>query len=208
MMNYKRNQIEEAISSAITGSSAKPSAETRTRLKRLLDADRALKRLARSNDPEKANYAFYSDDAPGKGGEVLFSEYEAFALMTALRILQHNWPQGFAVSIMRRIRPELERRYTQFINRRRIASKTEHAARAGDLALENADPMFMVIVTDLTASAKDNTDPVVRICSQAEAFALTMKKPGLSSSWLELITPAQALRTQLLKTEPRKRGRS
>jgi hypothetical protein len=208
MRSYKRNQIEEAISSAITGSSAKPSAETRTRLKRLLDADRNQKRLARSNDPEKANYAFYSDDAPGKGSEVLFSEYEAFALMTAHRILQHNWPQGFAVTVMRRIRPELEKEYRRFINQEPSPPKTAHTARASELALGNGDSRFLMIVTDTTASNKDR-DPVVRICSsEADAFKLILKKPGLASSWMELITPAQQLREQLSKTQPRKRGRS
>jgi len=206
-MNFKRNQVEEAISSVITNSRVKPSAETRTRLKRLLDADRGLGRNARSNDPEKANYAFYSEDAPGKGSEVLFSEYEAFALMTALRILQHNWPQGFAVNVMRRIRLELEKEYRRFINQEPVPSKTQHTAHAGELAFGNGDPLFLMIVTDTTASDKDR-DPVVRICSQIDAFKLTMKKPGLASSWMELTTPAQHLREQLQKTQPRKRGRS
>jgi hypothetical protein len=207
MESFKRNQIEEAISWVDTGSRVKPTVEMRTRLKRLLDADRNLGRNARSNDPEKANYAFYSEDAPGKGSEVLFSEYEAFALMTALRILQHNWPQGYAVSVMRRIRPELEKEHRRFINQEPTPPKTQHTARAGELAFGNADPLFLMIVTDTTASDRGR-DPVVRICSQADAFKLIMKKPGLASSWMELITPARQLREELLKTPPRKRGRS
>jgi hypothetical protein len=207
MSQYKRNQIEEAIASVVTGSRSKPSAELRTRLKRLLDTDRNLGRFARSSDPEKANYAFYSEDAPGKGGEVLFSEYEAFALMTGYRILQHNWPQGFSVSVMRRIRPELEKEYRRFINQEPSPPKTAHTARASELALGNGDSRFLMIVTDTTASDKDR-DPVVRICSEADAFKLILKKPGLASSWMELITPAQQLREQLSKTQPRRRGRS
>jgi hypothetical protein len=62
-------------------------------------------------------------------------------------------------------------------------------------------------VTDTTTSDKGR-DPVVRICSQADAFKLTMKKPGLASSWMELKTSARQLREQLSKTLPRKRGRS
>jgi hypothetical protein len=207
MESFKRNQIEEAISWVDTGSRVKPTVEMRTRLKRLLDADRNLGRNARSNDPEKANYAFYSEDAPGKGSEVLFSEYEAFALMTALHILQHNWPQGFAVSVMRRIRPELEKEHRRFINQEPTPPKDEHTARAGELAFGNGDPLFLLIVTDTTAPDKGR-DPVVRICSQADAFKLIMKKPGLASSWMELKTSARQLREQLSKTLPRKRGRS
>jgi hypothetical protein len=205
MTEYKRNQIEEAIAPVVTGSQSKPSAEMRTRLKRLLDADRALKHLAGSTDPEKANYAFYSADAPGKGSEVLFSEYEAFALMTAYRILRHNWPQGFAVSVMRRIRPELEKEYRRFINQEPAPPKTQHTARAGELAFRNGDPRFLIIVTDTEAFVKDR-DPVVRIVSEAEESELT-RKPGLATSWMELVTPAHDLKKQLSKTQPRKRGR-
>jgi hypothetical protein len=207
MKTFKRNQIEEAISAVLTGSSAPPSAEMRTRSKRLLNADRSLMRSGGSDKAEQTNYAFYSDDAPGKGVEVEFSEYEAFALMTALRVLLHNWPQSFAVNIMRKIRPELEKRHLSFV-RNNASAKTEKSARAGNLGLGNTDPVFLMIISDPAASSTVGVEPIIRICSQDEAFRLTMKKPGLSSSWLELITPAQALRAQLLKTEPRKRGRS
>ena len=84
MLLYKRNQIEEALSRAFGEPSAKPSSELRTRVKRLLDTDRGLGRNTRSANPEVANYAFYSDDSPGRGVEVWFSNYEAFALMTAV----------------------------------------------------------------------------------------------------------------------------
>jgi hypothetical protein len=45
--------------------------------------------------------------APGTGADISFSEYEAFTLLNALRIMEHGWPQSFAVSIMRRVRPDL-----------------------------------------------------------------------------------------------------
>lgn len=44
---FKRNQVEEAIACVFEGS-AKPSAETHTRLKRRLETDRALGRSKRS----------------------------------------------------------------------------------------------------------------------------------------------------------------
>ncbi|MGZ5829680.1 MAG: hypothetical protein ACXWJW_14225, partial [Xanthobacteraceae bacterium] len=101
---YKRNQIEEAIAQQIGERDAEPSPELRTRLKRLLDADRELGRVPRSKDPQKANFAFYSSESPGRGTEVEFSEYETFALLTSLRLLMHGFPQGFAVEILRRVR--------------------------------------------------------------------------------------------------------
>src|SRR5258706_11865115 len=101
---YKRNQVEEAISRTLDDRSSMPRQELRTRLKRLLDTDRALTSNARETNLEVTNYAFYSSDSPGKGAEVSFSGYEAFALQTGLRVLGHGWPQSFAVNALRHIR--------------------------------------------------------------------------------------------------------
>jgi hypothetical protein len=77
-MRVKRNQVEEAISGMSDHGGQAPSVELRTKLKRLLETDRNLGRNARSTDPERANFAFFSAEAPGSGVEVQFSEYEAF----------------------------------------------------------------------------------------------------------------------------------
>ena len=100
-MEYKRNQIEDAISRTINARSAGPSSELRTRVKRLLDTDRNLGREKKPKDAKMAHYAFYSSDSPGKGVEVGFSAYEAFALMTGLRLLQHGWPQSSCAATAR-----------------------------------------------------------------------------------------------------------
>ena len=103
-MTYKRNQIEEAIAHIFNPNCQEPSSELRTRIKRLLELDRSMGRKVRSKAAEEANFAFFSEDAPGTGADISFSEYEAFALLNGLRIMGHGWPQGFAVSIMRRVR--------------------------------------------------------------------------------------------------------
>ena len=69
----------------------------------------------RSKDAEEANFAFFSEEAPGTGADISFSEYEAFALLNGLRIMEHGWPQGFAVSIMRRVRRDLEREHARIL---------------------------------------------------------------------------------------------
>src|SRR5215218_5142880 len=102
MVRYKRNQIEEAIASAIGGNDDRSSSELRVRIKRLLEADRALGCEPTAKDAERKMYAFYSSGAPGSGLEVWFSAYEAFALFLALQLQQHGWPQGTVVRIMRR----------------------------------------------------------------------------------------------------------
>jgi hypothetical protein len=84
----------------------KPPSELRTRIKRLLELDRSIGRNLRSKNAEEANFGFFSEKA---GAVISFSEYEAFALLNGLRIMEHGWPQGFAVSIMRRVRLDLER---------------------------------------------------------------------------------------------------
>ena len=81
MNQFKRNQVEEAISRVLSEIGLKPSSDLQTRLKRLLNLDRTLGRKPRDPDPASSYYAFYSDEAPGKGTEVLFSDYEAFALL-------------------------------------------------------------------------------------------------------------------------------
>src|SRR5947199_10787547 len=100
-MSYKRNQIEEAIARILVPNCKKPPSELRTRVKRLLELDRSIGRKLRSKDAEEANFGFFSEEAPGTGADISFSEFEAFALLNGLRIMGHRWPQGFAVSIMR-----------------------------------------------------------------------------------------------------------
>ena len=112
---FKRNQVEELIAHVLEPGSAKPSSEIRTRIKRLLETDRGLGRTKRSTDPERANFAFYSLDAPGRGGENWFSDYDAFALLIGLQLMRHGWTQGFAVAVLRRVKPELEIQHARIL---------------------------------------------------------------------------------------------
>ena len=112
---FKRNQVEGAISRVIDPTVEKPSADLLNRLKRLLDTDRSLGRSAKSMDPEKASYAFFSQDAAGSGIEVRFQEYEAFALLTGWRFLEHGFPQQKTVLALRRMRPLLEQEHARIM---------------------------------------------------------------------------------------------
>jgi hypothetical protein len=101
----------------------------------------------RSKDAEEANFGFFSEEAPGTGADIAFSEYEAFALLNGLRIMQHGWPQGFALSIMRRIRLDLEREHARILRQspeKLFDQQTiRAAARPGDIAVDNTDPVFL-----------------------------------------------------------------
>ena len=87
MQEFKRNQVEEAIVQMAYPHNPRATAEVRNRLKRLLDTDRSLGRSPRSSDPGRANYAFFGSDEPGKGSEVKYSAYEAFALHMGFMLL-------------------------------------------------------------------------------------------------------------------------
>ena len=214
MGQYKRNQIEEAISRIFEEHSGKPSSELRTRLKRLLETDRSLGRNRRSANPELANFAFYSTDSPGRGTEVWFSDYEAFALLTGLRLLQHGWPQSFPVAVLRRVRPEVEREHGRILRQDpAILFNTDlirQKARPGDLAVDNTDPVFLAIVSGQVPVKEGSADiPPCAICRGMEQVSRFLKRET-ARSWtlLELVTPAHALAAQLSKVQPRKRGRS
>jgi hypothetical protein len=211
-MSYKRNQLEEAIARIFEPGSAAPSSELATRIKRLLDLDRSLGRDLRSKDAEKANFAFFSADAPGTGADILFSDYEAFALLNALRIMGHAWPQGFAVSALRRVRPALETEHARILKQPAKELFDQQAilaaARAGALAVSNTDPVFFVLASSAPAVEQANRGPALAVCRGLENVRKFSGEIGSSSmTMFELATIAHGLRDELLKTEPRRRGR-
>jgi hypothetical protein len=208
---FKRNQLEEAIAIVLEPGSAKPSSEMRTRLKRLLETDRSLGRSKRSADPERANFAFHSMDAPGRGLENWFTGYEAFALLTGLRLMRDGWPQGLAVAALRRVKPDLERHHARILRQDPTAIFNEthirQHAKPGDLAVSNTDPVFLVI------HSKDHenrlgSNPAAICRGQAELMRF-IKGWGPGQTWtvMELGTSIHALSLALAKTVPRKRGR-
>jgi hypothetical protein len=215
MREYKRNQIEEAISGVLEPRSREPSMELRTRLKRLLDTDRALGREPRSKDPVRANYAFYSIDPPGSGVEVWFTEYEAFALLNGLNLLRHGWPQGFAVSVMRRVRPELQKQHARILKQDPKALFDEEAirrnARAGDIAFNNIDPVLLTIVSKSGLSLTEQEEPqACAVCrGPKEATRFAWEASGGVGGWsmFDVVGVAHVLAEVLSRTEPRPRGR-
>src|SRR5262245_21116249 len=183
-MSYKRNQIEEAIARIFDPSSQKPPSELRTRIKRLLELDRSIGRKVRSKEPEEANFAFFSEEAPGTGADILFSEYEAFALLNGLRIMDHSWPQSFAVSMMRRVRVDLEREHARILwqDPAKLFDKDTIRARAreSDIAVDNTDPVF------LTIASKSQPSPDVAlllpaVCRGSDEVSRFSRRVGASS---------------------------
>jgi hypothetical protein len=212
MREFKRNQIEEAISRMFSRQSAEPSTELRTRLKRLLETDRALG-YRPGSDPEMGHFAFFSSNAPGSGIEVWFSAYEAFALLTAWRLLEHGWPQATAVSILRQVRQQLEREHARILklDRERIfdQKKIREMAKPGSLALETTDPVFLVIAS-MQGLGRDSssTTRVIKICrGEEDLMRMLRREVGLSATTFELAAATHVLQNRLGETAPSKRGR-
>jgi len=209
-MRYKRNQVEKAISRVFETGSAKPSLGLRTRLKRLLETDRGLGRSKRSADPKCANFAFYSMEGPGRGGEVWFSAYEVFALLIGLRLMQHGWPQRFAVVVLRSVRRKLEKQHARILEQDPAILFDEQLimqkGKTGDLAVANADPVFLAINSGARDPSHSNAAAICRGQGELMRFILAQ---GAGQAWtlFEVATSINALSSELAKIKPSKRGR-
>jgi hypothetical protein len=214
---FKRNQVELAISNLLEPKARGPSSGLKTRIKRLLEADRALGRNPRFDDPEKANFAFFRNAAPGSGFEVWFSAYEAFALALGLELLLHSWPQRFVVSVLRRVRPSLEKEHEQILKLDSEelfdARAIERTRRPGSPAFETLHPSLLVIVSHhrLSASQEKNRPYACSIqpnLGAATQWVLqTTKGVGGGSTMFELTVLAHRLAQALEGTTPQSRGR-
>ena len=211
MLRYKRNQVEEAIAAALDRRNADVASELRIRIKRLLETDRALGREPR------AFYAFYTSEAPGRGLEVWFSDYEAFALLIGLLLMQHRWPQGTAVRLMREARPTLEPEHARILAQDRDElfdpAQIEAHAAPGMIAVATTRPVFLAVVTAgrSEAAKAEGALHVVRVCrSEADLmrFMRQQAPPGMSTTAIEVASLAHRLADRLARTEPKRRGRS
>ena len=212
-MSYKRNQIEEAITRIVVPNCEEPPSELRTRIKRLLDLDRSIGRKPRSKDAEEANFGFFSEEAPGTGADIMFTEYNAFALLNGLRIMAHGWPQSFAVSIMRHVRRDLEREHARIL--RQDPGKLfdweaiRARARPGDIAVDNTDPVFLTIASKAQRGPDEGqTAPLSTVChGWAKVCEFSRHVGAPSVTFFEVVTLAHRLHHELMKAEPRRRGR-
>jgi hypothetical protein len=211
-MSYKRNQVEEAVARTFNPHCKKPSSELRTRIKRLLELDRSIGRKPRSKNAEEANFGFFSAEAPGTGADISYSEYEAFALLNGLRLMAHGWPQGFAVSIMRRIRVDLEAEHEWILGLalEELFDQDEirTSARAGDLPVDSTHPVFLILASTTKPAPNYDADyPLVAVRrGELEATKFWRNAGFTGATMFELSGPAHDLHENLMKVEPRPRG--
>jgi len=211
MLSYKRNQIEEAIAATLQQAGAEPAGDLSTRIKRLLETDRAL-----GTDDAAAvrgpTYAFYTGPAPGRGVEVWFSSYEAFALLLGVLLQQHRFPQGTAVRILRQARARLEPEHARILAVGSRKAKVGRRRGPGQPAVfENPDAVFLAIATTWGSQADPDAAPqAITVCAgEAEVMEFRRRSapPGSSMTVLELTAPAHMLAASLDHTTPATRGR-
>jgi hypothetical protein len=212
MQQYKRNQVEEAIFQTFGARDARVD-ELRFRLKRLLVTDRRLGSNAKSDHEEERHYAFYSQKPSGSGTEVMFSAYEAFALLAGIKLLEHGFPQLGVVRVLRRARKQFEAAHAETLKKdpnELFDQKSIRAqAKAGMIATNNTNPVFLVIVR-LTDSEVDPSGSPVAVCRGLEEFAAVWKKysaPGVGMTLFEFVRLMHTLAGNLAQTSPLKRGR-
>jgi hypothetical protein len=208
---FKRNQVEEAIIEIWGPKPAKHAAHLRNQIKRLLDTDRALRRNTRSTDPERANFAFYSNTMPGKGRDIWFSDYEAFALLAGLRLMRHGWPQRFTVTLLRQVRRGLEKEHARILDQDSVVLFDQQLitrqSGPGNLVVDNSDPVFLGIITTRAEKGGAAKAAVCRGQPALMAF-LTAQGVGQTLTSLEVASSAHILGNALAKIGLRNRGRS
>lgn len=212
---FKRNQIEEAIAKILERGASQPSSVLRTRMKRLLEMDRALDREQDASGSGPAPFAFFSGEPPGRGREVWHSGYEAFGLTVGLILMSHGWRQSFVVAVMRRVRADLEKEHA-----RTLAQDPEwlfdqdairRSARAGDMAFDNQDPVLLTIGSKPMRALNEQEGPVAcAVCrgpARMAQFMDAFRGSGpLAWTSFELVGLAHRLSQSLAETKPRKRG--
>lgn len=191
MSEFQRSQVEAAISRATYPEDPEPAADLRTKIKRLLDTDRGLGRDKRTNDPERSNYAFFSEEAAGSGVEVRYSRYEAFALHIAFQMLIYGCPQSLAVTILRRARPRLEPKHAMIM-------------RWGP---EEPTPEQHLFLISASRRSGDCITRVEHILSATQFEQFLKKERGVFIMQIEIARTAWLINRLLRTTDPKKRGR-
>jgi hypothetical protein len=212
-MAYKRNQIEEAIFRTF-GAREERRNELKFRIKRLLVTDRRLGRNTKSPKEEDQDYAFFGQEPPGSGNEILFTAYQAFALLTAVILLEHGLPQASVVRVLRRVRKQFAAAHADIMRKDPRTLFDQEAilaqAKPGMIATNNTDPVFLVMVR-LTASSVDkHGSSAVAVCrgpAQLQAFIRRHSVPGTGATFFELVSLMHTLAAHLSQILPAKRGR-
>ncbi|GJE61111.1 hypothetical protein [Methylobacterium trifolii] len=223
-ITYKRDQVEGAVACS-SGETLFDRHQRPTRLKvdlkRLLDLDRAQ---AEDLHPAVSpRYAFHNGPPPGRGTDVVYGTYDAYALLIGLRLLRGGLPQGRAVSFMREIREPLEALLAKTLLKepgqvRQDLGEAEllNAVRSGHLIGEAEEMVFLVMLAGESAQAFEITAKSGETVSGNICFGspdllghmVGASHNGNAAIVVELVNAAHRLRHYLERAPTRTRGRS
>ena len=208
---YKRNQLEEAIARTLGAPDAQ-GLDRKLKIKRLLLTDRRLGRGKRS-DRGANRYAFYSAKPKGTGTEVLFTDYEVFAVMAAIILLEHGIPQAKVVGILQQVRSDFEAAHREILrmDRRELfdVQAVQAKAQPAMLAADNIAPVYLAFVK--IDAGKGTVRATVSVCRGWDALTKFIKQhsvPGSGATFFEFVRLMHTLASHLAETRPLKRGRS
>jgi hypothetical protein len=145
---------------------------------------------------------------------VFFSNYEAFALETGWRLLEHGWPQSFVVNALRHVRSDFEKHHSRILKQDPGILFDEDAIKVDPKlaypGIDNTDPVFLTVVTGKASYADGVDDKTsVKICrGMSEVSNFVKLHRGHSWSHFELVSRAHQLARHLSNSQPRMRGRS
>lgn len=142
---FKRDQVERAIARIFHAYEVNgaPTPRLRADIRRLLEVDRNLGATQGPN-PD-VSYAFYRAPPPGKGAEIAWSAYDAFALMIGVRLLRSEFPQRAAVEFLRMGRRPLKHEFERILS---MAPEARRPNLAGKGAQLTSDLRSGVLVRD------------------------------------------------------------
>ena len=208
---YKRNQLEEAIARTLSRTDAQ-GLDRKLKIKRLLLTDRRLGRGKRS-DRAMNRYAFYSAKPKGTGTEVLFTDYEVFAVMAAIILLEHGIPQAKVVGILQQVRSDFEaaHRHILRMDRKELfdPQAVQDRAKLGMLRADNTSPVYLAFVQ--IVAGKGAVQATISVCRGWDAVLKFIKEhsiPGSGATIFEFAGLMRTLADHLSETRPLKRGRS
>ncbi len=198
----------------------------RTRIKRLLEIDRALD-LSDAEVPPQADYAF-APPASAESGEVAYKAVDAFCLAIALDLLDAGFKQAEIVFLMRYLRPEFQRRFPNLLAPPSLISRQRYRAQDyPDLpSYEDGDGsyadrrLFVILqkveLTEINpaASRQRHADPVILepvFCAGVTALGTKlhdiMPNRRRAVTVLEVAATAQAVQEFLSAAPIIRRGR-
>lgn len=215
---YGRGQVEwalECLASKKRWAADDPTL-LRTRIKRLLDADRDVV-LPKQVQSKAAAFAFNAHEPAGKGGEASFTAFDTYCLWIGLRLLHLGFKQGEVAAALKLVRPALSKAYRGVLRRTPLVNDIRIGAPAPSrdedyrayLVLRGVD-LIDLIRTGAVGRGVRSVASLAIVCDSFEELVAFQAGEVLIDQEvvvLEIGGAALALRALLGKAPTIKRGR-